>query len=103
MPFAQIMPRPFSASSVEAYVPSASGVYGISNAHEWILIGESDDIRADLLSHLRESGTALLKRQPTGFVFEVCNAPERSSRKDRLVQEYAPACNRHRSRYSNLA
>jgi hypothetical protein len=100
MPFEQIIPRPFSASSVQTYVPSASGVYGISNAHEWILISESDDIKTALLAHLRELGTVLTKRQPTGFVFEVCDHPGRSARKDRLVQEYAPSCNRHRSRYS---
>ncbi len=95
MPFAQIIPRPLSSSAVQAYAPASSGVYGISNAHEWIFISESDNIRIALLGHLRELDTVLMKRQPTGFVFEVCETPGRSSRKDRLVQEYAPICNRH--------
>jgi hypothetical protein len=70
-----------------------SGVYGISNAREWIYIGESDNIQGSLLTHLQELRTALMKREPTGFVFEVCDPASRSSRQDRLVVEYGPACN----------
>ncbi len=38
---------------------------------------------------------SLMKRQPTGFVFEVCDGARLSARQDRLVLEYEPFCNRH--------
>ncbi len=101
MPFEQIIPRPLTSSAVQAYAPSASGVYGISNAHEWVFIGASDDIKGALLAHARESDTVQSKRQPTGFVFEICDRIRRSARQDRLVLEYEPTGNRRISRYSS--
>jgi hypothetical protein len=72
-----------------------SGVYGISNATEWIYIGEADNIQEALAEHLHEGNTALMKRRPTGFVFETCEWTRRPSRHDRLILEYEPTCNRH--------
>jgi hypothetical protein len=97
MPFDQLIPRPLTPVSVQTYAPAAPGVYGISNAREWIYIGETDNIRSALLGHLRDLFTALMKRKPTGFVFEVCEGTRRTVRQDRLVLEYEPACNRHAS------
>ena len=91
MPFNQFTPRNFSNDAVRMYAPVTSGVYGISNAREWLYIGESDNIQGSLLNHLHEINTKLMKQQPTGFVFEIC---DRASRQDRLVGEYGPACNR---------
>ena len=93
MPFSQLIPRRLLPEAVRRYAPSASGVYGISNAQEWIYIGETDDIQSALLDHLGQSETPLMKRQPTGFVFEICDRTSRWSRQDRLVSEYAPHCN----------
>lgn len=95
MPFDPPFPRTFTAPSVREHAPVASGVYGISNAGEWIYIGESDNIQAALLLHVQELDTVLLKRHPTGFVFELCDRAGRPNRQDRLVQEYEPTCNRH--------
>ena len=97
MPFNRPIPRTFTASSVREYAPILSGVYGISNSGEWIYIGETNNIQEALLKHLQESSTTLLKRQPTGFVFEVCDRMLRSDRQDRLVQEYEPSCNNQRA------
>ena len=94
MPFNQVIPRSFTLSAVRVYAPPMSGVYGISNAREWIYIGASDDIQASLLSHLKELQTNLMKRDPTGFVFEVCSHANRPARLNRLVAEYGPACRR---------
>lgn len=94
MPFNQFTPRNFTNESIQMYAPVTSGVYGISNAREWIYIGETDNIRNALITHLQGLKTALMKREPTGFVFEVCDPGQRSSRQDRLVSEYEPACNR---------
>ena len=100
MPFEQLIPRPLSLVAVQAYAPNTSGVYGISNAREWIYIGETDNIRGTLLAHLQQPATSLMKRQPTGFVFEVCDGVRRPARQDRLVLEYEPTCNRRLSRNS---
>jgi len=94
MPFEQFTPRSFTPVSVRANAPSASGIYGISNAREWIFIGESDNVQDSLLLELQRSDSALLKRDPTGFVFELCDAGERRARQDRLILEYEPVCNR---------
>ena len=94
MPFNQFVPRNFTPDSVQTYAPVTSGVYGISNAREWIYIGETDNIQGSLLAHLQKLHTALLKREPTGFVFEICDESHRSARQDRLVLEYEPTCNR---------
>lgn len=98
MPFNPPFPRTFSAPSVREHAPMLSGVYGISNSGTWLYIGETDNIQAALLVHLQEPSTTLLKRQPTGFVFELCDQSRRSVRQDRLVQEYEPTCNRQGSR-----
>jgi hypothetical protein len=100
MPFDQLIPRPFTCGAVRMYAPVAAGVYGISNALEWIYIGATDDIRGTLLEHLRERDTALMKRQPSGFVFELCVGVRQAARQGHLVTEYGPTCNRYSSPHS---
>src|SRR6266403_1550220 len=95
MPFSQLIPQALTPVMVHAQAPTSSGVYGISNAREWIYIGETDNIQGTLLSHLQNPDTPLMKRLPTGFVFEVCDRERRPIRQDRLVQEYEPICNRY--------
>ena len=85
------------------YAPPTSGIYGISNAREWIYIGETDNIQGTLLTHLREPDTSPMKRQPTGFVFEICERERRPTRQDRLVLEYEPTCNRTSPGHAHLA
>ena len=70
--------------------PSRPGSTEFRNAHEWIYIGETEDIRGALLAHLSDRQAALMKRQPAGFVFELCAGANRSSRQGRLVTEYGP-------------
>ena len=94
MPFNQFTPRNFTNVAIQMYAPVTSGVYGISNAREWIYIGETDNIQSALMTHLQGLKTGLMKRGPTGFVFEVCDPGQRSSRQHRLVFEYEPSCNR---------
>lgn len=98
MPFNQLVPRPFNSKTIHMYAPIASGVYGVSNAHEWIYIGETEDIQGALLALLQNPSTMLMKLLPTGFVFEVCAVGNRPARQDRLVREYGPTCNRQEVR-----
>jgi hypothetical protein len=99
MPFDSHFPRAFTEMGIRMFAPTASGIYGISNAREWIYIGETDDIRGTLIAHLADFGTSVT-RKPTGFVFEVCERPHRLARQDRLILEYQPTCNRHWSGHS---
>ena len=94
MPFEQFTPRSFTSFSVRANAPAAPGIYGISNAREWIFIGETDNIQAALLQDLQGANSPLLQRSPTGFVFELCEPASRRSRHDELIRKYAPVCNR---------
>ena len=84
---------------MQTYAPRDSGVYGITNAHEWIYIGETGDIQGALLAHMQAAGTSVMKHAPTGFVYELCDPASRPARQIRLVTEYSPACNRSASRY----
>ena len=97
MPFEQITPRPFTPEGVGTYAPSSPGVYGISNAREWIYIGHADNIRRALLDWFQDQDSVLMRKQPRGFVFEVCDEARWATRQDRLVLEYEPACNRNSS------
>lgn len=99
MPFDQLTPRPFSNMGVQMYAPTTSGIYGLSNAHEWIYIGAADNIRGALLNHLTETNAAVMTHKPTGFVYEVCDHTRQTGRHDRLILEYGPACNRRASRH----
>jgi hypothetical protein len=93
MPFDPLLPRPLTNRSIRTFAPAASGIYGITNAREWLYIGESDNIQGSILALLAETDTALMNQTPTGFVFELCEQARRPARQDRLVSEYEPSCN----------
>jgi len=94
MPFDPIFRRAFTPPSIRSYAPHSPGIYGITNAREWVYIGVAPDIQEALLGHLQGSIAAVLARLPTGFVFEVCEPERFRERQDRLVMEYEPSCNR---------
>ena len=94
MPFADCAAMSFTVPSVRKNAPELSGVYGLSNAREWLFVGQGNNIRANLLEHLKEVGTVLTAQNPTGFTFELCLPGERISRQDALVRELEPRCNR---------
>ena len=96
VPFASYGGNAFTAVSVHKNAPPLPGVYGLSNAREWVYVGVTDDIRAALMRHLAQRTEALKMRAPTGFAFEVCQGSERAARQARLVEELVPVCNRNR-------
>ena len=71
-----------------------SGVYGISNAREWIYIGETDNIQSSLLNHLHEINTKLTKRGAHRVCFRGLRPGAPGVAAGQLVSEYGPACNR---------
>jgi hypothetical protein len=97
MAFENSVAHSFTAASIRAHAPNAPGVYGISNAREWLFIGTADDIQASLFAHLQATDAFFAGRAPAGFVYEICNSSHAlATRHDRLVHQYAPVCNQIR-------
>ena len=96
MPFEGCFARVFNIASVKQEAPACSGVYGLSNAGEWIYVGETANIQGRLMELLQETSTLafLGGRTPTGFSFEICHPTDRIARQDRLVHELEPIVNR---------
>ena len=95
MPFEGYGGFSFTPVSVSRNAPPAPGVYGLSNANEWIYVGVADNLQEALMGHLRESGTLLKSREPKGFTFEICHPSQCSARQMRLVTELSPVCNKN--------
>ena len=100
MPFLNPLARTFKAAAIRREAPAGSGVYGLSNAREWIYVGETENIQARLLEHLAETNAVHSGGPPTGFSFELCAPDDRASRQDQLIVELDPACNGRMGRRS---
>ena len=98
MPFLNVSGRPFKAAAIRRDAPACSGVYGLSNAREWIYVGETDNIQGRLLELLERGGSLPGGTPPTGFNFEPCSAHERVGRQRQLILELEPAGNRQERR-----
>jgi hypothetical protein len=94
VPFRGFQRYSFTPRSIRQNAPQSSGVYGISNAKEWVFIGSSEDLQASLVDHLESVGSTLMARTPTGFIFEPCPVGACVARRDRLIAELKPVCNR---------
>jgi hypothetical protein len=93
MPFARHSGYSFSTVSIRQNAPNCSGIYGLSNASEWIFIAAANDIQSALLGHLREINTAFSSRRATGFTFEACDPAYCTERRNTLITELHPVCN----------
>ncbi len=89
MPFESRFARAFTAVNIEREAPAASGVYGVSNAKNWLFIEETENIRASLMGYLADS-SSLAADSPSGFSFELSPSYNRTARRDRLIAELAP-------------
>ena len=101
MPFENHGNRSFTLISVGKNAPAASGVYGLSNARQWIYVGETSNIQAELLKHLQFPDTSLKAQTPTGFTYELSSEEHRVERQNQLVFELEPIGNRRRGPVSN--
>ena len=101
MPFVNHGNRSFTKISIDKNAPAASGVYGLSNPRQWIYVGESADIQAELLNHLQNPDRFLKEHAPSGFTFELSSADQRIERQNQLVFELEPIGNRMVGRLSN--
>jgi hypothetical protein len=101
MPFENHGNRSFTAVSIGKNAPSAPGVYGLANAHQWIYVGETADIQAELLRHLQNPHVFLKEYPPSGFTYELTTAVRRIERQNQLVLELEPIGNRLVGRLSD--
>jgi hypothetical protein len=92
MSFEKTSPHPFSYGVIMANAPRTSGIYGFFNATERIYVGAADNIYRKLMEHLFENDTPVKRRDPTGFVFEICSAEERSGLNAVFTSRYRPVC-----------
>lgn len=98
MPFRGFQRHSFSLKSIRDNAPRSRGVYGISNAREWIFVGSGEDMQEELLGHLNSRGSRLLSRMPTGFTIEsIASQSDLAERRERLVSELSPSCNPRRA------
>jgi len=86
--------RSFTMTSVAKNAPAASGVYGLANSSQWLYIGETHNIHAELLNHLQHPAAFLRQNYPSGFTYELSPAEHRVGRQHQLVFELEPIGNR---------
>ena len=91
MPFAnRVASMVFNAATIQREALAAPGVYGLSNARQWLYVAQSDNIRESLLAHLMERDTELSNLNPSGFTFEVSDGNHRAARREQLATELKP-------------
>ncbi|MDR3700249.1 MAG: hypothetical protein P4L56_11470 [Candidatus Sulfopaludibacter sp.] len=103
MPFENHGNRAFTTVSIGKNAPPASGVYGLADAQQWIYVGETANIQADLLRHLKNPHSFLRSHPPSGFTYELSDAEQRTGRQNQLVVELEPVGNRLIGDLSNSA
>ena len=86
----------FTGASIRQNAPARSGVYGIYHQKLWVYFGESQDIQARLLQHLKGDNLCISTRKPSGFSFELWPSHQRVQRQNQLILEMTPPCNERR-------
>ena len=77
----------FSKLFIRAVVPSESGVFGLYNSHEHVVIGETENLRKTLLRIHTDMARFGFDR-PAGFTFEISPAEVRRTRLKALLREH---------------
>lgn len=88
--------KSFTRASIWKNAPAAPGIYGLSNARAWLVISESNNIREELMALYDELNAFPSGTPPTGFSFEVCDAPARRDRCIHLNRELSPIARTNR-------
>lgn len=84
----------FNELSVVTNASTESGVYALFNEGHWIYIGESENIRARLIQHLRnEENPCVRRNNPRLFAYLPVPALQRVRVQDALILELRPSCN----------
>jgi hypothetical protein len=81
----------FNQLSILIHAPATSGVYLLHNSTRCLFIGESSNIRDQLLGHLHGDRPVITLWDPSGFCFEPCPEALRIDRKRQLALLFQPA------------
>ena len=84
---------PFSESSVLLNAPHESGVYALFNKTTWVYVGESKNIRAQLIGHLNGDVGCLTLFPNLTFSFELLLPVVSAWRLNEVLSEFRPVCN----------
>jgi len=101
MPFENHGNRAFTAMAIDKNAPAASGVFGLSNAWQWIYVGETSNIQAELRRLLQRPNQLLRDNIASGYTFELSPAEHRVERQSQLVRELRPVGNPPRGQATN--
>ncbi len=83
----------FSQASVVLNAPEQSGVYALHSHGTWVYVGESANIRAQLLQHLGGDNACIAVHPHLNFSYELIAETVRAWRQSELIREYRPICN----------
>jgi hypothetical protein len=82
----------FDKGTVNARAPSSPGLYALKGSDGgWLFVGESKSIASSLLGHLAGDNKCVTNCRPATFSFE-CHSSV--ARRDALIRELLPVCNR---------
>lgn len=84
---------PFSHTSIVLNAPEESGVYALHYQTTWVYVGESANIRAQLLEHLNGDNACIAVYPNLNFSYELIPEPVRAWRQDEMIREFRPTCN----------
>ena len=84
----------FTRTSIGVNAPQQSGVYVLHSSRKtWVYVGESDNIRAQLIELLNGGNACLTVFPHLMFSYEIVPAATRTWRQEDLVKELQPVCN----------
>jgi hypothetical protein len=81
----------WSWESINRYAPEAPGIYGLYNAL-WIYIGQTKNLRAQMLGHLYGDNPCIVHYQASGFAFELVSPQDHCRRFEELIRQLEPLC-----------
>jgi hypothetical protein len=93
MPWGNPTSYEFSRMSIVRNAPEQSGIYVLHHRATWVYIGETENIRAQLLQHLDGNDIWVAVYPALAFSFVLAPAATRAWRQDELVREFHPVCN----------
>jgi len=92
MPWRNPISYPLDTASVILNAPQESGVYALRHGKTWVYIGESKDILAQLVQHLRGENFCIERFPNMTFSYELSPPIARTWRMNELIRELCPVC-----------
>jgi hypothetical protein len=82
----------YNERSILKNVPATSGVYALHSQMGCVYVGGAEDIRSNLLVHVRDDNPCLDLQDPIYFTFDLVAPEARETRQTELARKLHPAC-----------